>query len=109
MNFNFKRTDTVRVRVTQAVVLAGGPQKVGTVVEVTGWAAMQMLSGANPRVELVEDFEPEPVKVRPAEKVVEHAEVAVETRDPVAKANSESAPPRKVKPKSRATRKSDNE
>ena len=88
MKFDFKNSDVVQCRVIRPIILNGGPQKAGTVAEVDGWLAKQLMASSNPSLERVTEVEPKPIVER-------DTEVIVSTPDPVDAPPPPPPPPRK--------------
>ena len=75
----FNKTDMLRAKVLRGIVFAKQQVKAGTIIEVTGWQALQMTRIANPSIEIMEEVEPRPVTNR-------DTEIIISTPDPVSDA-----------------------
>ena len=82
MRFPFKNSDIVRCRVIRNTVIARQDVRVGTIVDVDGWMAKQLMSGPCPALELVEGVDPRPYEAPIKEVIVETPDPPVQTRDP---------------------------
>ncbi len=79
MQFNFKHDDMVTCEVTRTTVIAKENVKAGTVVQVTGWIAKQLMSGALPALKLIGDGDPQPFTERDTEIILSTPEPAKKT------------------------------
>jgi hypothetical protein len=91
MKFNFKNSDMVRCEVLRNTVIARQNVLTGTIVDVDGWTAKQLMSGTVPALKQVPDYDPVPLVERDTELIVS-------TPDPV---KAPPAPAPKVKPKAK--------
>ncbi len=70
MKFNFKQNDMVRCRVLRATKINKQFVQKGSVVDLVGNMAMQLLSGANPACKQMMDHKPVEFQERDTEMVV---------------------------------------